>query len=62
MIHPKINDIIEEQGNRYKVVIAIAKNARRIALEAETEHYILNDKPVSLSIREFETGKVKIAN
>ena len=61
MIHPKINDIIEEQKNRYKVVIAIAKNARKIALDAENDGVVLNDKPISLSIKEFEAEKVKIA-
>lgn len=33
MIYPPINDLVEKTGNKYELVIAIAKRARVIAIE-----------------------------
>lgn len=60
MLHPKMNEIIAEQKNRYSVVVATAKRARYLAEEAYDNNEELSEKPISLAIKEFEAGKLKI--
>ncbi len=52
------NDIEELKGknSRYAVVVGVAKRARQIAEEAETNKEILVDKTVSLAIKDFKAG------
>jgi len=60
MIHPKMNEIIEDQKNRYKVVIAVAKRAREIVDDNERDMTPLVRKSVEIAIEEFEDGTVRI--
>ncbi len=52
------NDIEELKGkhSRYAVVIGVAKQARKIAEEAEENKEIIIEKTVSLAIRDFRNG------
>lgn len=61
MLRP--TDIEKLKGNesRYAVVVGVAKRARQIADEAESEGTILIEKTVSLAINDFKSGDYKLS-
>ena len=58
MLYPAMNDLLKQVPSRYQLVNVVAHRAREIAAEAEDEGYPLEDKPVSIAIREVADGKV----
>lgn len=50
MLNPAIGKLIREYDSRYQLVHDVADEARRISEEAESNHEILVEKPVSLAI------------
>lgn len=59
MLYPTMPELLAHTDNsRYLLVNLIAQRARAIAVEAETHHEILDDKPVSLAINEIAEGKL----
>lgn len=50
MLNPAIGKLIEHYDNRYKLVLTVARSARKIASIAETNRDIITEKPVSLAI------------
>ena len=50
MLNPAIGKLIEKYDSRYQLVHDVADEARKIAEQAEEEHKILVEKPVSLAI------------
>ena len=58
MLYPAMNELLEQVPSRYKLVNVVAARARRIANEAEYAEEMLDDKPVSIAIREIAEGKV----
>ena len=50
MLNPAIGKLIKEYDSRYQLVHDVADEARRISEEAESNHEILVEKPVSLAI------------
>lgn len=50
MLNPNIGKLIGNYENRYRLVIDVANNARKISKKAENEGNILIEKPVSLAI------------
>ncbi len=50
MLNPAIGKLIEHYDNRYKLVLTVARSARKIASIAETNSEIITEKPVSLAI------------
>ncbi len=52
-------ELLKNIESRYMLVNVIAKRAREIAQEAEDEGEQLNEKPVSLAVKEIAEGKVK---
>ena len=46
--------------SRYKLVNVVAQQARLIAQTAEDEGYPLEDKPVTLAIRQLAEGQVVV--
>ena len=58
MLYPAMNELLEQVPSRYKLVNVVAARARRIANEAEYAEEMLEDKPVSIAIREIAEGKV----
>jgi DNA-directed RNA polymerase subunit omega len=46
--------------NQYSLVIAVAKRARQIAVEAEQDGMRLTDKPVDLAVQDFVEDKYSI--
>ena len=53
MLYPSLDELVSKAGNRYLLVNMIAKRAREIAREAEEQGVRLDEKPVTLAIREL---------
>lgn len=60
MLRPAMSQIIGEDKSQYAFVVAVAKNARNIAEEAEREGYALEKKPVTISTEQFAARKVVV--
>jgi len=61
MLYPAMNDLLKEIPSRYMLVNVVAQRARQIATEAEEKEVSLDDKPVSIAIREVAEGKVTVS-
>ena len=60
MLYPLMNQLLKEIPSRYMLVNVVAQRARQIASEAEDAGIPLDDKPVSLAIREVADGKLQL--
>ena len=58
MLYPPIADLLENVDGRYLLVNVVAKRARQIAAEANEFGEELEEKPVTLAIREVAEGKL----
>lgn len=58
MLYPPMNQLLEEIPSRYMLVNVVAQRARQIANEAEESGTPLEEKPVTLAIREVAEGKL----
>ena len=58
MLEPPMNELLDQIPSRYMLVNVVAQRARQIASEAEDAGIPLDDKPVSIAIREVADGKV----
>ena len=58
MLYPPMKDLLRNVPSRYLLVNVVAHRARQIASEAEEEGTVLDDKPVSIAIREVANGQV----
>lgn len=58
MLYPAMSDLLKNIDSRYLMVNVVARRARQIAIEAETFHEPLPEKPVTLAIREVAEGKL----
>lgn len=56
MHRPSINEILKPGESYYSLVVAVAKRARDIAVEAEESGEILIQKPVQLAVDDFAYG------
>ena len=61
MLYPAMRDLLNKVPSRYQLVNVVAHRARQIAADAEEQAYPLNDKPVSIAIREIAEGKVDLS-
>ncbi len=59
MLYPAMSDLLKNVNSRYLLVNVIARRARQISIEAELNHEPLEDKPVTIAIREVADGKLK---
>lgn len=57
MLEPPMKDLLEQVPSRYELVNVVACRARKIASEAEDAGVPLEDKPVSIAIREIARGE-----
>lgn len=57
MLKPPMNELLAEVPSRYMLVNVVAQRARQIASEAEESGVALDDKPVSIALREVAEGK-----
>lgn len=60
MLYPPMNELLEQVPSRYMLVNVVAQRARQIASEAEENQIALDDKPVSMAVREVAEGKVSV--
>ena len=60
MLYPPMNQLLKEIPSRYMLVNVVAQRARQIASAAEEAGIPLDDKPVSIAIREVAEGKVSV--
>ena len=59
IVKPTVVDLLKKVDNRYKLVVATAKRARKIA-EGETPLTdVKEESPVTLAANEIAEGKVK---
>ena len=58
MRYPPVADMLKNVDSRYLLVNVVAQRARVIAAEAEAFKEDLEDKPVTLAIREVAEGKL----
>ena len=58
MLYPAMKDLLKQIPSRYMLVNVVAVRARQIAAEAEEAGIPLEDKPVSIAIREVAEGKL----
>ena len=60
MLYPPMKDVLAQVPSRYMLVNVVAQRARQIASAAEEAGIPLDDKPVSIAIREVAEGKVSV--
>ena len=60
MTEPSMVKILSHIPNRYMIVNIAAKRARQIAMLAEEQDEILDEKPVTLALREIAEGKIEV--
>ena len=58
MLYPPVADLLKNVDSRYLLVNVVAHRARQIAAEAEAFQEELEDKPVTLAIREVAAGEL----
>ena len=58
MLYPPVADMLKNVESRYLLVNVVAHRARQIAMEAAEFGEELDDKPVTLAIREVAEGKL----
>ncbi|MEG2120122.1 MAG: DNA-directed RNA polymerase subunit omega [Oscillospiraceae bacterium] len=60
MLYPAMKDLLAQIPSRYMLVNVVAQRARQISSEAEESGIPLDDKPVSMAIREVANGQVHV--
>lgn len=60
MFNPDLRNVLKNNVSRYSLVTAVAKRAREIAIAAEENNEILEEKPVSMALDEIIAGEVQI--
>ena len=58
MLYPAMRDLLKKVPSRYQLVNVVACRAREIANEAELAGDPLDEKSVSIAIREVAEGKL----
>lgn len=58
MLYPAMKDLLNKVPSRYQLVNVVAHRARQIAAEAEMAGEPLEDKSVTIAIREVAEGKL----
>lgn len=59
MLYPAMRDLLKVVPSRYELVNVIACRARQIASESEMTGEALDEKPVSIAIREIAQGELE---
>ena len=60
LLYPSVDALNDEVPNRYLLVNVVARKAREIAEEADQLGEGLDEKPVTLAIREVADGQVNV--
>lgn len=61
MLYPAMSDLLEQIPSRYMLVNVVAQRARQISASAEEEEETLQEKAVSMAIREVAEGKLSLS-
>ena len=61
MLYPPMKELLNKVPSRYKLVNVVACRARQIASEAEAAGISLDDKPVTLAVREVASGALDVS-
>ncbi|MEG2813929.1 MAG: DNA-directed RNA polymerase subunit omega [Oscillospiraceae bacterium] len=56
MHKPSLTDILKPGESYYSLVVAVAKRARIIAIDAEESGNVLIEKPVQIAVEQFDDG------
>lgn len=59
MLYPAMSDLLKNVDSRYLLVNVVAHRARQLSIESELTHEPLEEKPVTLAIREVANGKLR---
>lgn len=59
MLEPAMKNLLKQVPSRYMLVNVVAHRARQIASQAEDEGYPLDEKPVTLAMKEVASGAVE---
>lgn len=62
LLYPAMKDLLKNIPSRYLLVNVVAHRAREIANEAEANQTSLEDKAVTLAIREVADGTLTLDN
>ena len=62
LLYPAMNDLLKNVPSRYLLVNVVAHRARTLAIEADANHTSLEDKTVTLAIREVADGILTLEN
>lgn len=60
IVKPSVAELLKKSKNRFELVIATSKRARKIAEGSETLVDTLEESPVTIAAEEIAEGKVKI--
>ena len=58
MLYPTMPELLKNVNSRYLLVNVIAKRAREISAKAEDEGVSLDEKSVSMAIKDIAEGRV----
>ena len=58
LLYPTVPELLKNVNSRYLLVNVIAKRAREISSEAEENGFKLDDKAVTLAVRDIAAGRV----
>lgn len=58
MLYPPVSELLEHVNSRYLLVNLVAHRARQLAIESQINQEPLEEKPVTLAIREVAEGKL----
>lgn len=59
MLYPTISSLVEKVGNRYSLVLVVAKRARQLVDEMEEMGVHSDEKPVKLAVLDLDQGHLK---
>ena len=60
MMDPTVTSLLKQIPNRYMIVNVAAHLARDISQRAKEDDEYLDDKPVSMALKEIAAGKVHV--
>lgn len=60
MLYPSMSQLLKKVDSRYMLVNVVARRAREISAEAEETEEYLEEKSVSIAIKEIADGKISI--
>ena len=61
MLYPPMKELLNKVPSRYKLVNVVACRARQIACEADEAGVPLEDKPVTIAVREVASGELDVS-